>query len=261
MLAIHNVSVAYGKKTILTNIELELKLGQSVCLLGKNGVGKTTFFKCLLNVLNYQGTIMIDGEDIKQLSRSRLAKKMAYIPQNRGNMVEFTVFDMVMMGTTPNLKTYQQPGEKENTMVEEALSLLNISYLAQASYAEISGGEQQLVTIARAVAQQTKIIIMDEPCANLDFGNQIIVLEMIKKLTEQGYLIIQATHDPNHALQYADRAIVMENGHLVQNGKPQEILTGKYLTHLYQTPIEVITEESGQAFCRAKKENRHVANI
>lgn len=254
MLEIEGLEMSYDKKNILKNINFSLQAGEVVSLLGKNGVGKTTLFKCLLNVLKYEGNIFIEGANIKTLSRNNLAKKMAYIPQNRGNQSEFTVFEMVLMGTTPTLKLYQQPGVIEVEMANEALKMLGILSLKHANYAEISGGEQQLVTIARAVAQQAKIIIMDEPCANLDFGNQILVLDIMKLLASKGYLILQSTHEPNHVLQYANRVLIMNHGEITENGSPKSVLTGKCLSELYDTPIEVIQSNSGQPFCLAKKE-------
>lgn len=264
MLKVENLTVSYGKKEILHEINFSLSGGQSVCLLGKNGVGKTTLFRSLLNTLSYSGKISIDGEDSRSLSRNQLAQQLSYIPQNKGNMVDYSVFEMILMGTTPQLKAHRQPGEKERAQAQAAIDLLKINYLKESLFSELSGGEQQLVIIARSVAQQAKIILMDEPCANLDFGNQVLVLEMIRYLSTQGFLIFQSTHDPNHALQYADRVLIMENGRLSATGYPEEILTGQRLTALYHTPIEVVKlliDGEERSFCLAKKGTGHVENI
>ncbi|WP_430601913.1 iron complex transport system ATP-binding protein [Enterococcus sp. DIV0724b] len=239
MLEVIDLEFAYRKQNILKNISFKLEYGQSVCLLGKNGVGKSTLFKCLLGVLNPNiGSIKINGRLITECKRNELAQLISYIPQKQRGVFHFTVFEMVLMGTTARLKNYQQPGQAENELAESALTILNISHLKNRTYSEISGGEQQLVIIARSVAQQSKIIIMDEPCANLDYGNQIMVLEMIQKLAEQGYLIIQSTHDPNHALQYADYVLVLHEGQLMQ-GTPKNILTSRQLEAMYHVPITV----------------------
>lgn len=238
MLEVVDLAFAYQQQKILKNISFTLDYGQSVCVLGKNGVGKSTLFKCLLNLLKpSQGSIKIDNQSIQLCARNELSQLISYIPQKQ-RIVHFTVFEMVLMGTTTRLKTYQQPGKAENELVEAALNMLNISHLKNRIYSEISGGEQQLVIIARSVAQQSKIIIMDEPCANLDYGNQIIVLKMIQRLTAKGYLIIQSTHDPNHALQYADYTLIIQNGELIQ-GVPKDILTSQQLEAIYGVPITI----------------------
>ncbi|OJG92513.1 ABC transporter ATP-binding protein [Enterococcus silesiacus] len=146
---------------------------------------------------------------------------------------------MVLMGTTARLKPYQQPSQAENDLADAALATLRITHLRNRIYSQISGGEQQLVIIARSVAQQSRIIIMDEPCANLDYGNQIMVLEMIRKLAAEGFLIVQSTHDPNHALQYADYVMILQAGQLTNQGRPEEILTSQQLESIYQVPITV----------------------
>jgi iron complex transport system ATP-binding protein len=251
MLKVKNLGFAYKQKTVLKKISFELDYGQSVCLLGQNGVGKSTLFKCLLGILKpASGTISMDGQALAAFSRSELSRQIAYIPQNQKNIVQFTVFEMVLMGTTAGLKPYQQPGKVENERAEAALELLNITHLKNRLYAQISGGEQQLAIIARSVAQQSKIIIMDEPCASLDYGNQVLVLKMIQKLAAKGYLIIQSTHDPNHALQYADTVLILQEGYLSAQGKPNEILTSQQLEGIYQVPVMVHQlPESQQQVC------------
>lgn len=264
MLMVENLSAGYGSRQILNNLTFSLEKGQSVCLLGKNGVGKTTLFRAILNTISYTGEISVNGQNIQALSRNALAQEIAYIPQSKGNDVEFSVYEMILMGTTPRLKHYQQPGEAEREAVLNVMKRLNIEYLKEAVFSQISGGEQQLVTIARAIVQEARVIIMDEPCANLDYGNQIMVLEMVRQLASQGYLVIQSTHDPNHALQYGDKVLMIEKGEISLFGNPVEVLTGEKLSHLYQTPIQVVTinqEENKQSFCLPKKGEEYVGNL
>lgn len=255
MLQVTNLAFSYKKEMILKDLSFDLHAGQSVCLLGKNGVGKSTLFKCLLQLLKpTAGKIMIDGQELQTYSRKQLSQLIAYIPQKQTGHLQFTVFEMVLMGTTSRLKTYQQPGPAEYELVEAALEQLNITNLRDKLFSEISGGEQQLVIIARSIAQQSQIIIMDEPCANLDYGNQIMILEMIQKLCEQGYLIIQATHDPNHALQYADQVLILKEGKLVGQGAPREVLTEERLEEIYCVPITIYElTKAGQSVCLPKK--------
>lgn len=264
MLKVENLSFSYKKKKVLTNISFEVRYGQSVCLLGKNGVGKSTLFKCLLqHISGFEGNIFLFDKPLATYSRSELAKKIAYIPQKKRNNIQFTVFEMILMGTTACLKNYQQPGKKEVAIAEQALDMLKINHLKHALFSEISGGEQQLTIIARSIAQQSKIIIMDEPCANLDYGNQIKVLEMIRKLSIKGYLIIQSTHDPNHALQYADYVLVLQDGCLANMGTPREVLTSEQLEKIYQVPVDVhFLQGIDQLVCVPnKKESLHVEVI
>ncbi|MGK0550735.1 ABC transporter ATP-binding protein [Enterococcus faecalis] len=240
MLTVTNLSYACRHQKVLDNLSFNLKAGQTVCVLGKNGVGKSTLFKCLLNILQpTSGTITINGQATKHYSRNELAQQIAYIPQKPLTTIDFTVFEMVLMGAAVGLKSYQQPKKTEIQRVEETLTRLKISHLKNQPFSAISGGEQQLVIIARSIAQQSKILIMDEPCANLDYGNQIMVLKMSQSLAAQGYLVIQSTHDPNHALQYAQQVLVLKNGCLKAQGPPAEILTSQQLEEIYQVPIAV----------------------
>lgn len=263
LLEVKNLSFSYRKKPILENISFEFSENKSVCILGKNGVGKSTLFKCLLGFLSPQrGEIKINGQLFSKDSIQERAKQISYIPQKQQSVFSFTVFEMILMGTTVTLKSYQQPGEKQYKLVEEALNLLNIQHLRDCVFSEISGGEQQLTIIARAVAQQSKIIIMDEPCANLDYGNQIMVFEMIQSLVNKGYLIIQSTHDPNYALQYADEVLVMSKGKPILQGTPEEVLTAKTLEDIYEIPVSIhIVEETKEKICVPKKGGHYVEHL
>lgn len=264
MLTVTNLNVHYAQKLVLQQLNFTLPAGQSVCLLGQNGAGKTTFFRAILNTIAYQGEIMIAGQNTKRLSRAALAKKVAYIPQNHEAPANFSVFEMVLMGTTANLKPFQQPGKAEEKRALAALERLGIRYLQHDYFGEISGGEQQLVTVARSVAQNSRVILMDEPCANLDFGNQMMVLEMARELARQGFLIIQSTHEPNHALNYADQILLLEKQRMTV-GTPDKLLTSQRLSRLYHYPVKVVTVDvDGQQkrFCvAARKELKHVANL
>lgn len=267
MLKVDQLEVSYGTKEVLKEISFELQGGQSVCLLGKNGVGKSTLFKALLGLMPIKGgAVVLGGQDIKGMSRKAIAGQLSYIPQNQKSSHQFTVFEMVLMGRTSQLQSFQQPGKRDYQLVEEALSLLNICSLRRRVFSQLSGGEQQLVIIARSVAQESRVFIMDEPCANLDYSNQMMVLKMIRRLTNEGYLIIQATHDPNHALQYADHVLLLQDGRLSAQGHPDQILTSSCLSDLYQAPIEVFTLADQRKVCLPQQvahlqEVPHVAAI
>lgn len=241
---ITDLHFAYAQAEVLHAVNTEMTDGSLVCILGKNGAGKSTLFRCMMNMLNnYSGEVFIDGQNIRSYSPTALASKIAYVPQMSESMYQYTVEQMVLMGTTATIPFWGTPGEKQQQMMEEALALLRISHLQKRSYRALSGGEQRMVLIARAVAQCAKIIIMDEPCSNLDYGNQIRIMELSKELVRKGYLVIQATHNPDHALLYADVVMVIQDGIIPYQGPPDEVLTTERLSALYDVPISLETIE------------------
>lgn len=182
---------------------------------------------------------MIDGTEADALSARELAGKISYIPQNHSSVYSFSVLDMVIMGTTNRIRTFENPGRAHRAAALEALEMVNIGHLSNRNFCSISGGEQQMVLIARAIAQRTKIIIMDEPCSNLDYGNQIKVMRTVKELTKHGYLIIQSTHNPEHVFLFSDEVLVITEGKVQAKGKAEEILTEDLLKLVYGIDIRV----------------------
>ena len=180
-LEVSNLQFSYKTVNVLRGISFDVSEGTLLCVLGKNGAGKSTLFRCILGLLKgYGGNVLIDGIKAETLSPKELAGKISYIPQNHSTAFSFSVLDMVMMGATTQLNQFGNPRRKERVLAEAALEVMNIRHLKDRNFSNISGGEQQLVLIARAIAQQTKIIIMDEPCSNLDYGNQIKVMKAVK---------------------------------------------------------------------------------
>ncbi len=233
-LAVKDLFFSYKTENVLKGISFDVTEGTLVCVLGKNGAGKSTLFRCILGLLKgYGGKIGIDGMKADTLSAGELARKISYIPQNHSTAFSYSVFDMVMMGTTTHLGQFINPGKKERATADAALEMMNIKHLKSRNFSNISGGEQQMVLIARAIAQQTKIIIMDEPCANLDYGNQIKVMKAVKNLARRGYLVIQSTHNPEHVFLFADEVLVILDGKVEAKGKADEILTEELLKKIY----------------------------
>lgn len=231
---VKNLSFAYKTGEVLKGITFDASEGSLLCVIGKNGAGKSTLFRCILGLLNdYKGNILIDGVAADTLSARALAKKVSYIPQNHSTVFSFSVLDMVTMGTTIHLGRFENPGKKQRIAAEAALEMMNVRHLRNRNFSSISGGEQQLVLIARAIAQQTKILIMDEPCSNLDYGNQIKVMKAVKNLSKQGYLVIQSTHNPEHVFLFADLALVILEGRVGAMGRAEEILTEELLKKVY----------------------------
>lgn len=242
MLKISNLHFSYKNHCVLNGISFTVKQGECVCVLGENGAGKTTLFKCILGFFhNYQGDILIHDTPLKDLSVKEIAKRIAYIPQAHEPTFNYLVKDIVLMGTNALMDEYKSPGKDERAIVNECLDILGISHLAQRGYAELSGGERQLVLIARALAQKSKILIMDEPTANLDYGNQLRVMKQVKKLAEQGYIILISTHNPEHALHFADKVMILSNGKAMWYGHPYAILTPQVIRKIYGVSVEIET--------------------
>ena len=237
---IENLSFSYGERNVLKNISFRSEYGEFLSVLGPNGVGKSTLFRCMLGLLTpSNGSTRIDGTDISQMDAVRLSRHIAYIPQSHNPVFNFSVFDMVLMGTTAQLGKFSSPGKAQEEQAEAAMDRLGILHLKDRGYSNISGGERQLVLIARAIAQQAKILVMDEPSANLDFGNRIRVMQTVKDLTKDGYAVIQSTHDPDQAYMYSDRILAMYDGQVLAWGTPQETINNDIISTLYGVNVEV----------------------
>lgn len=241
LIQVSDLSYSYAKAPpVLSDISFEIESGKMVCLLGPNGVGKSTLFKCMLGLLpKYSGKIIIDGDDIKNIKPKQLSRKVAYIPQSSMHAFNYSVKDVVLMGTTSLVGGFSSPGKRELEYVDEALGNLNIGYLRNRMYLNISGGERQLVLIARALAQQAKILFMDEPTANLDYGNQVRVLEQIKGLSKKGYTVVQSTHNPDQAFMYADDVMAIIDGKIAAYGAPNEVIDKTLVEELYNVNVVV----------------------
>lgn len=231
----------YGKGLVIEDISLNVTNGDIVCLLGPNGAGKTTFFKTILGFLKLQkGEILLNGTNIDHWHRKKLAKVIGYVPQAHTPPFPFCVLDVVVMGRTPHLEMYSSPTKKDVEIAEEALLWLKISHLKDKNYTEISGGERQLVLIARALAQQPEILIMDEPTSNLDFGNQIRVLKQINQLSKRGLGILMTSHFPDHAFLCSTKAAFIQKDHHFKVGSADEIVTEENLKTAYGINVKII---------------------
>jgi iron complex transport system ATP-binding protein len=205
---VSGLSFSYGERLILDDVCMTAGEGELLSVMGPNGVGKSTLFHCILGLLpGFTGRIEVSGRDVRQLGIRDMASMVAYIPQSHYPSFNFSVFDMVLMGTTNQISSISMPGNKQRELTEAALERLGITHLRDRGYTQISGGERQLVLIARALVQQTKVLILDEPTANLDFGNQIHVMTRIQALAREGYTIIQSTHNPEQTFMFSDRVL------------------------------------------------------
>lgn len=244
-LDVRDLSFRYHVDEVLSDLSFQAGGGRVIGVLGANGAGKSTLFKLILGILPLQkGEILVNGTRLGDLSARRRAREMAYIPQSETGTFPFSVFEVVLMGTTVSFGLFSQPGKKERQKAEEALRLLKIESFQDRRYDQLSGGEQQLVLIARAVAQDAPILIMDEPSASLDYGNQIRVLEEIRELADQGYLVLFSTHNPQHVFLYADDVLLISGQTAFAYGPPHEVLSESLLSHVYRIPIRL--EESAR---------------
>lgn len=214
-------------------------------------------FRCILGLLQpASGSIDIDESPVSTLSAAQLARKIAYIPQSHNPVFNFSVLDMVLMGTTAQLGPFESPKQTHMHLAEDAMERLGICHLRSRGYAHISGGERQLALIARAMAQQAKILIMDEPTANLDFGNRLRVMETLRALTREGYTVIQSTHDPEQAYRHSDKILALHDGSVLAWGTPAETVTGPIISKLYNTPVEVCSMRNDEIrICVSMGEN------
>ena len=237
---IENLCFSYGSRQVLKGVSFGAEPGEFVSVLGPNGVGKSTLFRCMLGLLPPSGgDVVIGGRNIREMTAAELAKCMAYIPQSHHPVFNFSVFDMVLMGTTAQLGPFASPGKRQAHLAEAAMERVGITHLRDRGCGNISGGERQLVLIARAIAQQAKILVMDEPSANLDFGNKMRVMNIVKGLTEDGYTIIQSTHDPDQAYLYSDKILALHGGKVCAWGTPQNTISNSLISTLYGVDVEV----------------------
>lgn len=246
-LAAQGLAYGYPGRRIGNEVTLELGAGEVLCLLGPNGSGKTTLFKTLLGLLPVQGgAVLLDGRDVRKLQRDEMARLLSYVPQAHGAFFPYTVREVVLMGRTVHLGLFAAPSARDHAAALDAIRRMGVAHLADATYTRISGGERQLVLIARALAQDARMVIMDEPTANLDFGNQVRVLERIRMLADEGIGVLLSTHDPDHAFLCADRVAMLRDGALLACGVPKEVMTAAQLQQLYGVAVVVTTVDLGQ---------------
>lgn len=258
-LDVENLCFAYeNKRSILHEISFSLKSGDTLCILGPNGSGKTTLLNCLMKLNRPEsGTISIDGTTIDKIDSNQIARFIGYVPQNLEPSFDCSVIDYTVTGCAPRLKLLQRPGPTEYSEADKALESLGISYLRDSSYARISGGERQQVSIARALVQRAQIILLDEPTAHLDFGNQMRVLKLMHKMADEGYGIVMTTHNPDHVLMLGGKVAVMKRDGSFTFGDVDQVITEDFLCELYQTELHLVdVPEAHRRVCVAPKLTR-----
>jgi iron complex transport system ATP-binding protein len=265
---VRDVNHLYDRVLVLDEVTLNLKRGSVTTLLGPNGCGKTTLLKVINGLLKPNGgTVSVEGRNVAIMNPRDLAKTIGHVSQIHKTSFPFSVLDVVLTGRMPYISAFSMPGEGDLEIAERSLSKVGMGHLSQRPYTQISGGERQLAMIARALAQEPRFLILDEPTSYLDFKNQVLILKMVTELARKGdFTVVMTLHDPNHALMFSDEVVLMrklagrsdENdkdaslrndkpsrGNVVAFGRPSEVMTPENIAEAYGIKVEII-EHNGR---------------
>jgi len=236
---VERLSFSYSNRLVFENISFHIGDGEVLAILGPNGSGKTTLLKCLNMLLTPRGSVLVDMQDIQRIEGKHLAKIMGYVPQNHSPVFPYRVIDVVVSGRTPHLGLSAPSGD-DFEKAYLALERLNISSLAERAYTQISGGELRLVLIARALVQQPRFLLLDEPTSHLDLANRMMVVKAIKEIAKEGISVIASEHDPNMAALFTDAVIFLKNGTLLASGDVSEVLTEENIECVFGVRAEIV---------------------
>ncbi len=248
VLKIENLSFEHGKTPVFNQISFELETGGIFCLFGPNGCGKSTLIECILGYLKPSGgNILLNNKPISKIKPADLAKSIGYVPQSHAKNFPYKVIDIVLMGRAAYTGTFSSPSAEDLAIAESALETLGLAHLKNKPYTQLSGGQTQLVMLARALTQETPVILMDEPTAHLDFRHELIILETIVKLIkEKNISIIMATHFPNHAFYFENSGVntqvALMNNHVFEAiGNPTDVLTEENMLKTFSIYSKLIS--------------------
>jgi ABC-type cobalamin/Fe3+-siderophores transport system ATPase subunit len=246
---VENLAFSYSGHVddeVFRDVTFSVGKGDVFCLLGPNGTGKSTLLKCICNVLRPQkGKILLNGKDISQLKASEAAKEVGYVPQSQVSTFPFLVRDIVVMGRAPHLSLLASPSDEDVDIAHSAMEAVGILGIAERPCTQLSGGEWQLTLIARALAQEPRTLVLDEPTSHLDIGNQMRILKVVKGLAETGLVIIMATHIPDHAFILAKQVAILNHGRIQYMGSPEGVITDENMRATYGVEVRVVHVAEG----------------
>lgn len=243
------LAFSYRRKPVLQDIHFHLGAGEVVSLLGPNGSGKSTLMKILLGLLRGKGEVLLCGKPLEHYRPKEIARRIAYVPQVHRMPFSFRVLDVVLMGRLAHGSLFGGYSRQDERLAREALDQVGLGSLAERAFTCLSGGEQQLVLIGRALSQQADILFLDEPVNGLDYGNQIRLLRFLKAFAARGYAVLQTTHYPDHALYASQRVVLLENGRMLESGAVEQVLTSEAIQRLYAVDVEMVSNGRGSRFC------------
>ena len=250
MLEVSGLAFGFPGRTIGRDVSFALGAGQAMCVLGPNGAGKTTLFRTVLGLLApHGGEIRIQAKSLRSMRRMEIAREIGYVPQGHSAYFAYSVREFVLMGRSARLGAFSSPGKHDLALAQRALESLGIAHLGAQAVTEISSGERQLALVARALVQEPKLLLLDEPTASLDFGNQVRVLERMSALARSGIAVLFSSHDPDHAFLCADRALLLADGRVLECGAPRDVIRPDTLQRLYGVSVQVVPLPGGTHTC------------
>jgi iron complex transport system ATP-binding protein len=252
ILEVEQLSYAYRQgEPLFKDVSFDLDLGQIMSILGPNGAGKSTLLNCIANLLTPRsGSIRFSGTPLASYGLRQVARMIGYVPQSHTPAYAYAVRDFVVMGRAPHIGAFRQPGKSDYAIVDKTLTDMGIGHLSNRPYTELSGGERQQASIARAIVQEPEIILLDEPTNHLDYGNQLRVLSMVRALSQRGFGVLMTSHNPDHVLLIGGKAGILDNeGHFI-TGNAEELFTQERLRALYQSNLHIAyVQEAGRRVC------------
>jgi len=243
---VKELTFGYNEKVVLDHLSFEVNKGEILTILGPNGSGKTTLLKCLNMLLKPKGSFFIDSFDISKLNEKEIAKFISYVPQIHSPVFPYKVIDVVVSGRTPYLE-FSTPTKQDYDYAYNILNKLDLTHLADKAYTQLSGGQLRLVLIARALVQQPKVLLLDEPTSHLDLKNRLLVLKILREITSEGITVIMSEHDPNIASIFSDKILLMCNGRIVSCGKAKDVLNRENIAKVYGVNVEIF-ERNGNRY-------------
>jgi iron complex transport system ATP-binding protein len=247
MVRVREASFSYDSHRIFNSVSFDINPGEVLCLLGCNGCGKTTLLRCICGALDLEtGSIQLDGRDISGMTATDIARRIGFVFQEHSAPFPYSVIDVVCMGRAPHLKIFSAPADKDLIIAEESLDMVGMSHLRNKPYTQISGGERQLVLVARTIAQQPDVILLDEPTSHLDLRNQTLILQMINRLAQQGLCVMMSSHLPNHALLFSSKVALMNGNGILALGKPDDVIDEESLGEIYGIEVKILTGRHGE---------------